>query len=90
VSPSDNPVEKAEKICNWVSSNIVYNGLLDKQEKGALWAYTNLQGDCSEFSSLMVTLLRIQGIPARKISGFVISNYPPTRPAVGNTWNFHK
>jgi len=89
VSPSDNPVEKAEKICNWVSHNIVYNGLLPKQEMGALWAYNNLQGDCSEYSSLMITLLRIQGIPARKISGFVISNYPLTRPAVGNTWNFH-
>ncbi|MFX0073003.1 MAG: transglutaminase family protein [Candidatus Hermodarchaeota archaeon] len=89
VLPTDNPVEKAEKICNWVANNIVYNGFLPPQEKGALWAYTNLQGDCSEYSSLMVTLLRIQGIPARKVTGFLISNNPSLRPAVGNVWNFN-
>lgn len=88
VDPSDNPVEKARKICNWVSSNLVYNGALPAQEMGALWAYNNLQGDCSEYSSLMITLLRIQNIPARKVTGFLISNNPRTRPKAGDTWNF--
>jgi hypothetical protein len=88
VSPSDNPVEKAQKICSWVSNNIVYNGNLPAQEKGAFWAYTNLEGDCSEFSSLMVTLLRIQDIPARKVIGFLVSNNPKLRPKPGDTWNY--
>lgn len=89
VSYDDNPIEKAEKICNWVSNNLDYNGNLPAQEKGALWAYTNLEGDCSEFSSLMITLLRIQGIPARKVSGFLVSTDPATRPKSGDTWNFY-
>ncbi len=72
-----------------MANNIAYNGLLPPQEKGALWAYDNLQGDCSEYSSLMVTLLRIQGIPARKVTGFLISNNPGTRPAIGNIWTFN-
>ena len=82
-------VEKAEKIYNWVSSNIIYNGSLLPQEMGASWAYNNSQGDCSEYSSLMITLLRIQDIPARKVTGFLISNNPATRPQVGNSWSFY-
>ena len=89
VDVGDNPVEKAEKIYDWVSSNLVYNGGLPAQEMGALWAYTNLQGDCSEYSSLMITLLRIQDIPARKVTGFLVSNNPSLRPKTGDTWNFY-
>ena len=89
VSPEDNPIEKAEKICNWVSNNLDYNGNLPAQEKGALWAYNNLEGDCSEYSSLMITLLRIQGIPARKVTGFLVSTDPALRPKSGDTWNFY-
>ena len=89
ISPLDNPVEKAEKICDWVSNYLTYNDLLPVQEKGALWAYNNQQGDCSEFSSLMITLLRIQGIPARKVCGFLLSNNPSTRPKDGSSWNFY-
>ncbi|MHA1885227.1 MAG: transglutaminase-like domain-containing protein [Promethearchaeota archaeon] len=87
VLPSDNPVEKAEKINNWVSQNIVYD--TQSQEMGALWAYNNLKGDCSEYSSLMITLLRIQNIPARKVTGFLISDNPAIRPQVNKTYEFH-
>ncbi|MFX1568504.1 MAG: transglutaminase family protein [Promethearchaeota archaeon] len=89
VTPLDNPVEKAKKICDWVSNYLTYNEFLPQQEMGALWAYNNQQGDCSEFSSLMITLLRIQGIPARKICGFLISDNPLIRPKVGSSWNFY-
>jgi len=89
VSIKDNPIDKADKICNWISDNLDYNGNLPAQEKGALWAYTNLEGDCSEFSSLMVTLLRIQGIPARKVTGFLVSTDPDKRPKSGDTWKFY-
>ncbi|MHA2281468.1 MAG: transglutaminase-like domain-containing protein [Promethearchaeota archaeon] len=89
VEPTDNPIQKAQKIFNWVSSQLTYNASLPLQEMGALWAYVNLQGDCSEYSSLMITLLRIQGIPARKITGFVVSNNPALRPQVGDSWDFY-
>lgn len=89
VNIKDNPIDKADKICNWISDNINYNENLPAQEKGALWAYTNLEGDCSEFSSLMVTLLRIQGIPARKVTGFLVSTDPDKRPKSGDTWKFY-
>ncbi|MBY9005529.1 MAG: hypothetical protein KGD63_02120 [Candidatus Lokiarchaeota archaeon] len=83
----DNPIEKAEKIVNWVSNYLTYEDILT-DEMGASWAYDNQRGDCSEFSDLMITLLRIQNIPARKITGFVISNQPELRPYKGQNWNF--
>ncbi len=88
VGSSVSPIEKAEKIYNWIADNITYNDALPEQEKGALWAYNNKQGDCSEYSSLMVTLLRIQNIPARKVIGFCISDNPATRPVMGKEWIF--
>ncbi|MHA1478684.1 MAG: transglutaminase-like domain-containing protein, partial [Promethearchaeota archaeon] len=89
VNPSDNPVVKAQKICDWVVTHLDYDGGLPAQERGAKWAYDNQLGDCSEYSSLMVTLLRCQGIPARKVSGFVISNDPTTKPYIGQEWDFY-
>jgi len=82
------PVLKAEKIYDWVSDYLNYDENLPPQEKGALWAYNNEKGDCSEYTSLMVTLLRIQNIPARKVTGFLISNNPALRPQVGDEWDF--
>ncbi len=88
VGSSVNPIEKAEKICDWVSSDLTYDGTLPAEEMGALWASINHRGDCSEFSSLMVTLLRIQDIPARKVTGYCISANPTTKPYEGQVWNF--
>jgi transglutaminase-like putative cysteine protease len=88
VEPSDNPIQKAIKICNWVSNYLTYDGNLPAQEEGAKWAFENRKGDCSEYSDLMITLLRCQGIPARKVTGYVISNDPTLRPYVGQTWKF--
>ncbi len=89
VDPGDNPITKATKICNWVSDYLTYDDTLPAQEKGALWAYDNKRGDCSEYSDLMITLLRCQGIPARKVTGYVISNNPSLRPYVGQQWDFY-
>jgi hypothetical protein len=88
IEPDDNIIEKAEKICDWVSSYLEYDDSLGAVEKGALWAYENKVGDCSEFSSLMVTLLRIQDIPSRKVTGYMVSNNPSYDPEVGKEHNF--
>ena len=86
VTAGDNLVEKAEKIYNFVIDRLNYE--LPSDEMGASWAYDNSAGDCSEFSSLMITLLRLHGIPARKVTGLVISNDPTYRPSVGDVITF--
>ncbi len=89
VNPSDNPLEKARKICENVSDYLVYNGTLRPQEYGAAWAFDNKSGDCSEYSSLMITLLRIQGIPARKVTGYLLTADSNYNPAVGDVFDFY-
>ena len=89
VNPSDNPLEKARKICENVSNYLVYDDTLPAQEQGAAWAFNNKRGDCSEYSSLMITLLRIQGIPARKVTGYLLTNDNNYNPAVGDVFNFY-
>ena len=86
VTPGDNPVEKANDIFNWIVSNIDYQ--VQSEEIGALEAYNQGRGDCSDIADLMITLLRIQSIPARKVTGFVISNDPSHRPSVGDKYKF--
>jgi len=90
VSPSDNPLEKARKINSWVINHLEYDKdhILPIEEKGAKWAYDNNLGDCSEYSTLMITLLRIQGIPARKVGGYYINNLYDFNPAVGDVITF--
>jgi len=88
VDINDNPLEKAQKISSWVSNNLTYSGGLPALEKGASWAYDNQLGDCSEYSTLMITLLRIQGIPARKVTGYLISENSNLQLAVGEVFNF--
>lgn len=85
ITVGDNPLEKAQKISTWVTNYLTYNGSVPSQEIGASQAYDTAEGDCSEFSSLMITLLRIQGIPARKVTGLLLSEYTNFIPYVGYT-----
>ncbi|MHA2289807.1 MAG: transglutaminase-like domain-containing protein [Promethearchaeota archaeon] len=89
VNPSDNLLEKARKISENVSNYLEYDGNLPAQEQGASWAFDNKKGDCSEYSTLMITLLRIQGIPARKVTGLLLKNENDIVPPVGKEFNFY-
>jgi transglutaminase-like putative cysteine protease/Flp pilus assembly protein TadD len=62
--------EKARKIYDYVTTNLVYN--VQPQSLGAEHAITNPdEADCTEFAALFVALCRAAGIPARVIFGFV-------------------
>ena len=73
VGDETNPYLKAEKLFNWV--NTVMNYDEDEEffaHQGALSALYTLRGVCTEYASLLVALLRAEGIPARLVAGFFL------------------
>jgi len=66
------PHAKVLKIYNFVIQHLRY--VLQEDERGALWAFKNRTGDCSEFSYLFVALCRAAGIPARIQAGFAFQS----------------
>ena len=68
---SDSPKQSARKIYNWVTKSlrpVSYSG----KEHGALYAFRKKKGDCTEFTNLFVALCRLNQIPARRVSGFIL------------------
>jgi len=64
------------KIYNFVTNVLEYDyENLNKPERvGALKAYQQKKGVCTEFSDLFVALARSAGIPARELEGFAFTN----------------
>ncbi|MBI3668889.1 MAG: transglutaminase domain-containing protein [Acidobacteria bacterium] len=65
------PLEKARKIYQYVVSTMRY----DKSGEGwghgdAIWACTAKRGNCTDFHSLFIGMMRASGIPARFEIGF--------------------
>jgi transglutaminase-like putative cysteine protease len=82
---SGKPVVAAEEIFNWVAANIRYAGYL-RNERGALYALKNRQGDCTEFMYLFAALCRAREIPARNIGGFVCTGNTVVKPGEHHNW----
>ncbi len=65
------PLEKARAIYNYVVATMRY----DKSGTGwgngdAIWACTSKRGNCTDFHSLLIGMMRAAGIPARFEIGF--------------------
>jgi transglutaminase-like putative cysteine protease len=64
--------ETAENIFSWIIGNLEKSSYT-AQERGALYALHKKKGDCTEFMHLALALARINGIPARGVSGYIVS-----------------
>jgi transglutaminase-like putative cysteine protease len=63
-------MQTIDAVFRWVASHIHYSGYAD-QERGALYALEQKKGDCTEYMDLFVALCRANGIPARRIGGYI-------------------
>ncbi|MBW2977510.1 transglutaminase-like domain-containing protein, partial [Candidatus Woesearchaeota archaeon] len=76
VQGSETVVEAALKLSEWVHNNIEYDSEFYGRNYDAETVFENKKGVCGEFSSLLVSMLRSVGIPARYVPGYVYSNIP--------------
>ena len=83
---ADTQEDKAEQLYKWVNTNIKYAGYV-KADRGAVDAYKNKKGDCTEYMYLYSTLARIAGIPSRGIGGYVYKEDTVLKPEEFHNWS---
>lgn len=79
------PRDTASAIYEWVRSNLRYAGYLP-DELGARTALATRRGDCTEYACLAVALARANGIPARRVGGYVAPGSVAPRPQDYHDW----
>jgi len=85
-------VQIAKMMYMFVVTNMTYQ--IQEDSLGAKQALVTKKGDCSEYSSLMVALLRASGIPARKVLGIgivqgdIAQRTPNFKPIVDDEFNY--
>jgi len=73
------------QIFNWVSQHIRYQGYL-RENRGALYALREKQGDCTEYMYLFIALARANQIPARGIGGYISHDDTLLKPQDYHNW----
>ena len=58
----------AKRISDYVVNRLDWEA--QDKRRGALWAFTEKRGDCSEYTDLSIALARAAGIPARAMYGW--------------------
>lgn len=76
VQGSETVIQAALKLSEWVHNNIEYDSQFYGRNYDAETVFENKKGVCGEFSSLLISMLRSVGIPARYVPGYVYSNIP--------------
>lgn len=82
---SENVHATAVCLYRWIADNIAYSGY-SPDEKGAHYALSKKQGDCTEFADLFVALARAADIPARRVSGYLAHENSVLKPANFHDW----
>jgi transglutaminase-like putative cysteine protease len=80
------PLEKARKIYDYVVSTMHYDKSGDGWGRGdAVWACDSKRGNCTDFHSLFIGMMRSSGIPARFEIGFPL----PETASQGDIPGYH-
>ena len=66
------PVDAASAVERWLSRSLAYTRELPGEQKDPIahFLFESRRGHCELFSSAMVILLRLSGIPARNVTGY--------------------
>jgi hypothetical protein len=80
------PLAKARKIYDYVASTMRYDKSGEGWGRGdAMWACDSKRGNCTDFHSVLIGMMRASGIPARFEIGFPL----PENKSVGDIPGYH-
>ena len=65
------PLQAAAEICSWVHEHVSYVPGSTGVQAGAQEAWDHGQGVCQDIAHLTVAMLRLAGLPARYVSGYL-------------------
>jgi len=82
---STSPRERVTKIYDWVAKSIRSTSYSGKP-RGALYAFHKRKGDCTEFMHLFIALCRLNNVPARGVSGFIVTRDKRLQPDDFHDW----
>jgi transglutaminase superfamily protein len=83
---ADTPLERARKIYDYVVSTMRYDKSGEGWGRGdAVWACDSKRGNCTDFHSLFIGMMRSSGIPARFEIGFPL----PEGKSEGDIPSYH-
>lgn len=83
---ASSPRQTSRAIYDWVIGNIEYAGYV-ADDAGALKAFEERRGDCTEFSYLLTALARASGIPSRMVGGYVVIGDAAPRQQDYHNWS---
>jgi transglutaminase-like putative cysteine protease len=78
-------IESAEKIFQWVISNVKYSGYT-RNDRGGLYALRKKEADCTEYMYLFAALCRADHIAARGMAGYVCAGSAVLRAKEFHNW----
>ncbi len=79
------PIATSKAAYAWVAANLKAENFIP-EDRGALYALHNKSGDCTEFMDLFVALSRANGIPARGLGGYVVTENAIVKAADYHNW----
>lgn len=74
------PRETAYRVVEIVRERMTYETGVTNVHSSAQQAWTEQRGVCQDFAHVMIACLRSHGLPARYVSGYLLTQPPPGRP----------
>ncbi|PRX07316.1 transglutaminase domain-containing protein [Martelella mediterranea] len=80
VSPEDSVYAIAKAVCARIFEDFAYDGEATTVDSTPAEAFAMRRGVCQDFSHVMISALRMIGIPAGYVSGYLRTIPPPGKP----------
>lgn len=79
------PNQYPQRAYEWVAQHIHYEGFV-ADDRGALYGFRAATGDCTEYATLFVALMRAAEIPARVVGGWVLKTSSVVKANEYHNW----